>query len=309
MRRAVLFMFLLPLIVFVLLKGGKEQPGVWQRPRWAVAARQGDRPSMEDGSVAVNSSDGTSFFGIFDGHGGPRVSDIASNCFYPLFTRWYSRQEGAPIEGILKDTFLSFDQALLKKNISGGSTAAVVFLKDMHAYCAWAGDTRIVIGRNDTVLYATKDHKPDAPNEADRIKHAGGTVYHHGVARLNGVAVSRALGDHKIKKMTPGALIAQPDIAIVPVQPNDTIIIACDGVWDVIDNQQAVAKVHAVLTQKEQVMEDHTVYTRLGKLDNAYAQYPKEAPSARVCNAAIALRDYAYEKGSTDNISVLIAQV
>jgi protein phosphatase PTC1 len=82
------------------------------------------------------------------------------------------------------------------------------------------------------------DHKPSLPEEVERISSAGGFV---AMGRVNGIlAVSRALGDHMMKKF----VICDPFIHELELTPEDThIIVACDGVWDVMTDDQAAAVV------------------------------------------------------------------
>jgi len=84
------------------------------------------------------------------------------------------------------------------------------------------------------------------------------------------LALSRALGDCELQACITWA----PDINTVELTEEDTtLILACDGVWDVFSNEQAVAIAEA-------------------------------QPTA--ARAAIALRDAAYCMGSTDNISTIV---
>ncbi len=105
------------------------------------------------------------------------------------------------------------------------------------------------------------------PDELKRIKEAGGFVNGGRVKGL--LSVSRAIGD---ALLTP--VIAVPDI--IKHEINDTdelLILACDGLWDVISDQQAV-----------NLIRDET---------------DMQAAAER-------LRNYALDHGSTDNISVLV---
>jgi protein phosphatase 1B len=99
------------------------------------------------------------------------------------------------------------------------------------------------------ILLATKDHKPSDQAERQRIQEAGGTVL---IQRVNGsLAVSRALGDFEYKN-NPNR---RPDQQLVSPEPEVTyfprsnkqdeqiafIVLACDGIWDVITNEELAA--------------------------------------------------------------------
>jgi len=85
------------------------------------------------------------------------------------------------------------------------------------------------------------DHKPDQEAEKARIFAAGGTVNEEG--RVNGkLALSRSLGDfeHKNNPNLPPeqqAITCYPDVKEEKLTAADEfMILACDGVWDVLSN-------------------------------------------------------------------------
>ena len=117
-------------------------------------------------------------------------------------------------------------------------------------YIAHCGDCRAVLSHAGRALELTSDHKPSTrPDEVARIVSAGGWV-HNG--RLHGVlAVSRAFGDaeHKVLKdrfwdgahFTSDPLIVEPDVRVHTVRPRDEfVVLASDGLWDVMTSQMVV---------------------------------------------------------------------
>ncbi|KAK3113049.1 mgpp2cl-1, protein phosphatase 2C-like protein 1 [Teratosphaeriaceae sp. CCFEE 6253] len=103
-------------------------------------------------------------------------------------------------------------------------------------YTANVGDARIVLCRNGKALRLSYDHKGSDENEGKRIAGAGGLILNN---RVNGVlAVTRALGDAYMKDLVTGhpyttETVIQPDI-------DEFMILACDGLWDVCSDQEAV---------------------------------------------------------------------
>jgi serine/threonine protein phosphatase PrpC len=91
--------------------------------------------------------------------------------------------------------------------------------------------------RGGKAIRLTVDHKASLPEEAKRITDAGGFV---GRNRVNGVlAVSRALGDHMLKEND--VVTAVPYCQETELTDEDSfLVLACDGVWDVITDQEAV---------------------------------------------------------------------
>ncbi|KFY78202.1 hypothetical protein V499_02577 [Pseudogymnoascus sp. VKM F-103] len=109
-------------------------------------------------------------------------------------------------------------------------------------YTANVGDARIVLCRNGRALRLSYDHKGSDENEGKRIANAGGIILNN---RVNGVlAVTRALGDAYMKELVTGhpyttETVIQPDL-------DEFIILACDGLWDVCSDQDAVDLVRNV---------------------------------------------------------------
>lgn len=79
------------------------------------------------------------------------------------------------------------------------------------------------------------DHKPNSREERTRIEDAGGVVVWAGTWRVGGVlAVSRAFGDRPLKRY----VIPTPDIREEGLtEADECLILASDGLWDVISNQ------------------------------------------------------------------------
>ena len=102
-------------------------------------------------------------------------------------------------------------------------------------YTANVGDARAVLSRGGKAVRLTYDHKGSDPQEVKRITDAGGFVLNQ---RVNGVlAVTRALGDASVKQFVSGS----PYTTETTLGDDDTqLIIACDGLWDVCSDQQAV---------------------------------------------------------------------
>jgi len=133
-----------------------------------------------------------------------------------------------------------------------------------------AGDQRAVVAKGDVAVPITTDHKPDEPGERLRIYDEGGFVNEQ--KRVNGIlSLSRSLGDADLQPYVTYV----PEVNFVNLSSGDYrfLIIACDGLWDVLSNQKAVEIVDK--------------YVEPGK-------------------AAAALRDYAHLLGSSDNISVIV---
>ena len=128
-----------------------------------------------------------------------------------------------------------------------GCTAVVAVLHGNDLYVANAGDSRAVLCRGGQAFALSEDHKPGQEGERSRIMAAGGFLSNiGGVTRVNGnLNLSRAIGDLKYKTNSglpanEQIITAEPDVKHVVLTQNDPFfLLACDGVWDVMNNQQA----------------------------------------------------------------------
>ena len=76
-----------------------------------------------------------------------------------------------------------------------------MLLTSSEIYCANAGDSRSVMWERGLAVDLSHDHKPELPEERNRILKAGGEVVD---GRVNGMlALSRAIGDFDYKILTP----------------------------------------------------------------------------------------------------------
>lgn len=125
-----------------------------------------------------------------------------------------------------------------------GCTACVALVTPESIYVANAGDSRAVLGIKRSAFEMSYDHKPEKKEERYRIEDAGGFVEDN---RVNGILnLSRSIGDFEYKASPKlpedkQMVTACPDIKEIKRSPDiDFMIIACDGIWDCLTNQQAV---------------------------------------------------------------------
>lgn len=169
---------------------------------------------------------------------------------------------------------------LLEAEGDSGTTACVVILTPTDIICANAGDSRAVISRmGHKAVPLSYDHKPDDEEEERRIRAAGGYV---AGGRVEGdLAVSRGLGDYRFKNLDvvmaatcqeqgdsenessnhamlmlmPGdqKVSPIPDIIVQARRDgqDEFLLIACDGIWDVQTNYEAVQTVAELFKEGE----------------------------------------------------------
>ena len=137
-----------------------------------------------------------------------------------------------------------------------GSTCVAVLITPSHIICANAGDSRAILRRDGRSFPLSFDHKPSNLPEQERISSAGGFVK---AKRVDGdLAVSRGLGDFGFKSqselpMHKQKVIVDPDILIYPrdVAKDEFVLLACDGVWDVANNDQCGDLIQKILDEGE----------------------------------------------------------
>lgn len=227
--------------------------------RYGLSSMQGWRVEMEDAHTAViglpSGLETWSFFAVYDGHAG---SQVAKYCCEHLLDHITNNQDfkgsaGAPsVENVkngIRTGFLEIDEHMRvmseKKHGAdrSGSTAVGVLISPQHTYFINCGDSRGLLCRNRKVHFFTQDHKPSNPLEKERIQNAGGSVM---IQRVNGsLAVSRALGDFDYKCVhgkgpTEQLVSPEPEVHDIERSEEDDqfIILACDGIWDVMGNEE-----------------------------------------------------------------------
>ncbi|CAE7460453.1 unnamed protein product [Symbiodinium natans] len=161
---------------------------------------------------------------------------------------------------IVEAAFASVDDQL-REQLGGagdrcGSTCITVVLwpktGGFRVLVANLGDSRALLYRDRGSfehVAETCDHKPDVLFEKRRIRAAGGYVLPReddNPARLDAVlAMSRAFGNFRFKdfSLEPGArkVSAIPDICEFDAAPGDVLVLASDGVLDVVPSAEVAA--------------------------------------------------------------------
>ncbi|XP_062408793.1 protein phosphatase, Mg2+/Mn2+ dependent, 1Na (putative) [Sardina pilchardus] len=276
----------------VLTKNTAEGGNRWGT-NYALASMQGWRAQMEDAHTCVPEMDGQleewGYYGVFDGHAGTTVAQFcARNLLQHIMATGGIKAEEDPVqvkEGI-HEGFLAIDRSMHEMARRetwdrSGSTATAVMVSPRNIYFMNCGDSRALLCRSGRVHFYTEDHKPCNPRERERIQNAGGSVT---LQRVNGsLAVSRALGDFDFKEVgwrpqTEQLVSPEPEVYELERSADDEfLVVACDGVWDALSNEDLSAFVHSRLEVCEDLRE--------------------------VCTQVL---DLCLYKGSLDNMSIII---
>merc|ERR1712000_253317 len=255
------------------------------------ADTKGIRSTMEDEMVVYGTFRDVpeeDYVAVFDGHGGSEASAGAAEELHELLATHLDEPEfegrpGAALGRAFESCQRVIEQA--EPTIQSGTTAVVAYFQKDQGWVANAGDSGAVLckktGSDAGAVEAkrvTTDHKPSLPAEEARIKAAGGFVTRTQtkrgeVSRVCAIlGVARALGDTFLQPM----VTCVPDVFEVTLDEYDVLILACDGLWDVVTDREAAIVALSV---------------------------------ADAGDAARKLRDFAFARGSDDNISVLVVRL
>lgn len=151
-----------------------------------------------------------------------------------------------------RESFLSHSPPPLQRGMfmdRSGSTAVAVLLTPFHIICCNLGDSRAILCRGGVAYPLSFDHKPSDGRELNRVQEAGGFVK---LKRIDGdLAVSRGLGDfrfklNKNKGVNEQKVSSEPEILVYPRNDkvDEFLVLGCDGIWDVLENNECVKLVH-----------------------------------------------------------------
>ncbi|KAG6404891.1 hypothetical protein SASPL_132468 [Salvia splendens] len=186
-------------------------------------------------------------FAIYDGHMG---HDVASYLQLHLFDTILNESDfWTDTKNALKNAYQKMDKVILEKSGQlgkGGSTAVTaILINGQKLVVANVGDSRAVISNKGVAKQLSVDHEPS--RERKFIESKGGFVSNlpGDVPRVDGqLAVARAFGDKSLKRH----VTSEPDIAVEAIDDDDAefIILASDGLWNVVSNQEAVDSIKAI---------------------------------------------------------------
>eukprot|EP00040_Diaphanoeca_grandis_P004224 m.27643 g.27643 ORF g.27643 m.27643 type:complete len:424 (+) comp15781_c0_seq1:220-1491(+) len=273
---------------------------------------QGRRPTQEDRHTIIHDFGKklrgldvkASFYAVFDGHSGDQCSEHISKTLHTnLATKLITAGNPLTKESVtraIKETCAATDKEFLRiakiRKRTDGCCCIAVLLLESTLFVINIGDSRAVLASDGVGKALSNDHKPEREDEKKRIENAGGSVINFGDCwritppefyvwdkqkikqgpRPIQPAVARSFGDITLK-VPRQLMVCTPEITVVDLTGKDThVLLGCDGIWDVLSDQVAV--------------------TTAIKAGNS----GKDAKG--IAGSVVKL---AYERGSTDNISVV----
>ncbi|VVB01872.1 unnamed protein product [Arabis nemorensis] len=283
-------------------------------PRYGVSSVCGRRREMED-AVAIhpsfsspkNSDYSQHYFGVYDGHGCSHVATRCRERLHKLVQEELNSEGEEEWKKTMERSFTRMDREVVLPSEtvvsadckcelqtpnceSVGSTAVVSIITPDKIVVANCGDSRAVLCRNGKPVPLSTDHKPDRPDELDRIEGAGGRVIYWDCPRVLGVlAMSRAIGDNYLKPFVS----CEPEVTITDRSDDDCLILASDGLWDVVPNETACSVARMCL--------------RGGRRRRDSPDLEMDSISDNACTeASMLLTKLALARHSSDNVSVVV---
>lgn len=260
-----------------------------------------------------------SFFALFDGHSGVQCADYLRDNLHQFVTRqpsYRKEKKKALMDGVTECEKKFLEKAQLSADNSG-SCALVCLFENTKLYVANVGDSRAIFGkfRGKISEQITVDHKPEEKGEKERIFKMGGSIFRskkcvyresidltgtstelveemkYGPYRVNpgGLSVSRTIGDLPAKDSTkggnPNCIIGVPEVHEIDLTgDHDFIVMACDGIYDVLSNEEVVKGVWESLQK-------HTKSKGLKEACRIASEY---------------VMKMSFDKRSMDNVTVII---
>ena len=227
----------------------------------------------------INNIKDFNIFGVLDGHGpdGHFVSKYISNYIPSQLINHPEIKKLKNTEKIYKkfkennckiitDAFVSSDEKLKDvefDTLQSGTTCCLIIHIGKHILCANTGDSRALVAFDESNNIKSKilnnlkavalsiDHKPEFPEESERIMMAGGVIekikdeYGQGVGPFRvwageedypGLAMSRSIGDLRGKTV---GIIPNPGILEYDLNKTTKFVIVCsDGVFEYLNNDK-----------------------------------------------------------------------
>ena len=207
---------------------------------------------MEDKSKSIENFDNNinqMLFLMFDGHGGDDISNFLQQNFSEVYKKYLDIFK----YDIPKSLTYSFKEAdkIIKEpliDIKGmGSTGTIIHIvweneTTLVVYTGNIGDSRACLISKDHIIRLSYDHRMTDNKEKERIVKSGLEIIN---GRIEGeLMLTRVFGDYEFKKENKEnikGVICEPFLSKIKIDlniKNQYIILASDGIWDLISEKE-----------------------------------------------------------------------
>ncbi|NGX43549.1 MAG: hypothetical protein K940chlam7_01847 [Chlamydiae bacterium] len=251
----------------------------------SIVGAQGPRNAMEDAHLMteiildLGKKHKLQLFGVFDGHGGSTCAKYVQETLPDILKHQMEKMNSfndVDIYNAVVRTFVLINdlwkdlpfQKTPHRNTSGTTAALCIILNQQTLWVATVGDSGVVIGDGIQAVQLSEFAKPTIEKYGHEILFRGGGVMW---GRVDGsLDMARSIGD-----LDHPSVSARPTIRVFDLGKQNRLIIACDGLWDVVNPQEAIDAMQ-------------------GKTGLEAAKY---------------LEKLAYLKGSWDNVTVMVVDL
>lgn len=249
----------------------------------SLVAAQGPRDSMEDAYIiekmeflllGAAQSLTCPLFGIMDGHGGDgcakyvqdnlqqtlkdelqKVDTLSDKSIYNVFCRTFAT---------LNDEWKT-KQMEHEPDLSGSTVLIALILENKALWVANVGDSRAVLGQNTQVFQLSDDAKPVKEKYQNDVLSRGGSIL---FGRVDGnLDMTRSVGDLSHPSVWPHPDIRKFDLTKLKPNTQNLLLLATDGLWNVVGSEQAIQLAQGKSTQDIAEELKTTAYA-LGSWDN-----------------------------------------
>lgn len=270
--------------------------------RISIDSRQGRREYMEDFAKWTELEDGRICVVVCDGHGGSRCAQYAVENIITKVNALKPNEWN--IGKIIEDVSNAWDKICLtalnakripesveeraalftkasaanyyNEQLHSGTTvvACIIDVRKKAGVMANLGDSRGIwkdLGKKRTRLRSTKDHTP----HVNDLGPLGGDIVHEAndVPRINGdLAVGRALGDNSEELM--GTVLHTPVVTQFEWENRLRVVLATDGLWDVVSNSRAMKRRMASTLVTEALVRKSTDNVTVAIMNVTYPDQP-----------------------------------
>lgn len=255
------------------------------------------------------------FFGVYDGHSSNRTHNNVSSFLQNNLHTWFEQSKKETIKEKLEDAFFQTEKRALA-NFNDGSTAVVAYIDQNNiVHFAWAGNSRAVLEKNQTIAYETTDHDVFNPSEVERVKAHKLVIKNQHIHNKNNtrwLAMSRSIGDYGHKAITSesplgdGGIIATPEYHAIQLTPeHNFLIMATDGLWFYVSSAEVIDIINTIHNGKQTSLRDRAL--PMGhKPDYLIKSTNCEDSFARTVRE---LGMLSLSRECNDNIAILIVQL
>jgi len=241
-----------------------------KKERKEIVTSDGKKKSIyqnEDEYVTLCPYEGDSskaLFCIFDGHADKNAA-VAAKKLIPSSLHKEVEEMERPYREVRKmfeKVYVQVDKEMSAYEYEGCTCTSVFCWTekngDRFIQSANVGDSSAILCRGGKVIALSFDHKlKDNAQEQQRLRELGVEITDN-QSRLHGLAITRTLGDHCLKKgsthLESTGLVADPYVSdVISIQSGDILLLASDGLWDVMTFEKAAEMICTLSSSSEMV--------------------------------------------------------